>query len=86
MAKAGYAAESRDILKRCKKINIEMSEDRWLHEDIRCPRCGGQIYEDREWDLDEDEREYACILCGFRFWVNLSELRAAADISSPKNN
>lgn len=37
----------------------------------RCSRCEGIVAEDRQWDLPGGLREFCCLNCGDRYWINL---------------
>ncbi len=37
----------------------------------KCTRCKGIMTEDHQWDLPGSLREYCCLNCGDRFWINL---------------
>jgi len=37
----------------------------------QCYRCQGVMAEDRQWDLPTGFREFCCVNCGDRYWINL---------------
>ncbi len=47
---------------------------RRAHAPARCGRCGGQLFDEGEWD---GVREYACLQCGARAYDRLIRFRAA---------
>ncbi len=76
-----------------KERDKERDEELWISysrtyekRKLRCPRCGGILYEEYNWELPENLREYACIICGFRILVDESELRMESKLFFPTNN
>ncbi len=43
---------------------------RYSYRDMVCPRCGGKLYEEYNPFIPEVYREFACLTCGFRFWID----------------
>jgi hypothetical protein len=60
-------------------------------ESIRCPKCKGIIYEDVDiehlfWDEEKEMKEFACLICGYRFYIDISDLKTKVNISKNKYN
>jgi|GEM_PF-1345265 hypothetical protein len=60
-------------------------------ESIRCPKCKGIIYEDVDiedlfWDEEKEIKEFACLICGYRFYIDISDLKAKVNINKNKYN
>ena len=53
---------------------------------LTCPRCGGKLYEEFTWDLPDNLREYACIICGYRVLVDLTRTRIEGKLETPSGN
>ncbi|MFN3995299.1 MAG: hypothetical protein ACK4GR_02070 [bacterium] len=48
-----------------------------IEEDLRCPRCGGIVVESTDFEtifFYDYIREYSCVICGYRFWIDLKDL------------
>ncbi len=60
-------------------------------EGVKCPKCRGIIYEDIDIEdlfLEEEKevKEFACLLCGYRFYIDLNYLKAKININKEKYN
>jgi Zn ribbon nucleic-acid-binding protein len=60
-------------------------------ESIRCPKCKGIIYEDIDiedlfWEEEKEVKEFACLICGYRFYIDISDLKAKININKNKYN
>jgi len=60
-------------------------------EGIRCPKCRGIIYEDVDiedlfWDEEKEIKEFACLICGYRFYIDISDLKTKININKNKYN
>lgn len=60
-------------------------------EGVKCPKCKGIIYEDIDIEdlfLEEEKefKEFACLICGYRFYVDIVYLKTKINISKEKYN
>ncbi len=60
-------------------------------EGVRCPKCRGIIYEDIDIEdlfLEEEKevKEFACLLCGYRFYIDINYLKTKININKEKYN
>ncbi len=59
---------------------------RYSYKELRCPRCGGKMYEEYNPELPEVFREFACIRCGFRFWIDTRQAKKDTELTQPQDN
>jgi DNA-directed RNA polymerase subunit RPC12/RpoP len=48
-----------------------------IEKDLRCPRCRGVVVECTDFEISffyDHIREYSCIICGYRFGIDLEEI------------
>ncbi|MEN3014658.1 MAG: hypothetical protein ABDH21_01165 [bacterium] len=60
-----------------------------IERDLKCPRCGGVVVESTDLEIMffyEHTREYSCIICGYRFWIDLDEIISKLSITKKKEN
>ncbi|MCS7243730.1 MAG: hypothetical protein RMJ36_03225 [Candidatus Calescibacterium sp.] len=60
-----------------------------IEKDLVCPRCGGIIVESTDFEVIffyDHIREYSCIICGYRFWIDLEEIISSISLIKPKDN
>lgn len=60
-----------------------------IEENLRCPRCGGVVFESTDFEITffyDHIREYSCIICGYRFWIDLEEIIYKVKLIKPRDN
>lgn len=60
-----------------------------IEDGLSCPRCGGMVVESTDFEVMffyENIREYSCIICGYRFWIDLDEIVSKITIIKRKDN
>lgn len=65
------------------------SEFEKIEEDLVCPRCKGMVVETTDFEtifFYDYIREYSCIICGYRFWIDLQEIISKISMTKRKEN
>ncbi|MCS7165462.1 MAG: hypothetical protein RMJ51_04220 [Candidatus Calescibacterium sp.] len=60
-----------------------------IESDLVCPRCGGLVVETSDLEMIffyEHIREYSCVICGHRFWIDLEEIMTTISMIKNKEN
>ncbi|MGC8734246.1 MAG: hypothetical protein ACP5RD_04310 [bacterium] len=78
-----------DIIKESIADFNELEGD--ILEGVKCPKCKGIIYEDIDIEdlfLEEEKevKEFACLICGYRFYVDVAYLKTKININKQKYN
>ena len=49
-------------------------------QSLYCPKCGGKLFSEPSLHFPDFIKEYYCINCGLRFWIDMREFKKLSNI------